>query len=134
MTCLFYLLPFLTHKVLKSEKKKVHSMKDVAYYKYISEIRGSGANQDPIWYLFSFEEQTSKIYLAFSNNYRMTRCFLLMEQCRTTDRIWLEFTETSGNEFSFISEPLSQRMALNFHIYIIIAPQHRKPRDRELKL
>lgn len=44
-------------------------MGDEAHYKYFLEMRGVGANEDPIWNLFSFEQQTSKIYLVFSNNY-----------------------------------------------------------------
>lgn len=46
---------------------------DEFHHKYnlemLDEKETSKINQDPMWYLFSFTWQTSKIYLAFSNNY-----------------------------------------------------------------
>lgn len=53
MTCLLYLLIFLTHDILKG----VHSRNE--------EDRGKPRSN----LIFSFEQQTSKIYLALSNNY-----------------------------------------------------------------
>lgn len=46
-----------------------------------------------------------------------------------TDRIRLEFTETTGNEFSFISTPLNQNMySFKFsHIHTVIVPNLENP-------
>lgn len=53
MTCLLYLLLFLTHEILKG----IH----------LRDEEGKGKPRSNL--IFSFEQQTSKIYLALSNNY-----------------------------------------------------------------
>lgn len=61
--------------------------------------QSSKINQDLIQHLFSFEQQTSKIYLAFSNNYMKNDQMLPVDGTgqNQRDRIGLQFTELEMN-------------------------------------